>query len=74
MAVLLDGSPAAVIMPVTLFSLMTSSEDAYLKPLLGSILRVVRYFGAITSLLLPGIFIAMALYHQDMLSTDRFRY
>jgi spore germination protein KA len=69
-AVLLDGSPAAVIMPVTLFSLMTSSEDAYLKPLLGSILRVVRYFGAITSLLLPGIFIAMALYHQDMLSTE----
>lgn len=69
-AVLLDGSPAAVIMPVTLFSLMTSSEDAYLKPLLGSILRVVRYFGAITSLLLPGVFIAMALYHQDMLSTE----
>ena len=69
-AVLLDGSPAAVIMPITLFSLMTSSEDAYLKPLLGSILRAVRYFGAITSLLLPGIFIAMALYHQDMLSTE----
>lgn len=69
-AVLLDGSPFANIMPTTLFALMASSEDIYLRQLPGSIIRFVRYMGAIISILLPGFFLSLVLYHQGMMSTE----
>lgn len=69
-AVLLDGSPFANIMPTTLFALMESSEDIYLRQLPGSIIRFVRYMGAIISIVLPGFFLALVLYHQGMMSTE----
>ncbi len=69
-AVLCEGSPSANIMPATLFSLMATPEDSYMRRPLGSVLRVVRYIGAALSVLLPGYFIAIALYHQGMMSTE----
>ncbi|MBQ7091755.1 MAG: spore germination protein, partial [Clostridia bacterium] len=69
-AVLLDGSPFANIMPTTLFALMASSEDIYLRQLPGSIIRFIRYMGAIISILLPGFFLSLVLYHQGMMSTE----
>lgn len=65
-----EGSPFALIMPVTLFSLMNSPEDVYLRPPLGTVLRLTRYIGAFASVMLPGYFIALALYHQGMLTTE----
>lgn len=67
---IIEGSPFAVIMPITLFSLMNSPEDVYLRPPLGTILRIVRYIGAAISVLMPGYFLALALYHQGMLTTE----
>ncbi|MBQ3552943.1 MAG: spore germination protein [Clostridia bacterium] len=69
-AVLLEGSPEALIVPVTLFSLMASSEDTYLKASLGTLIRIIRYIGVVLSILLPGSFLAMAFYHQGVLSTE----
>ncbi len=69
-AVICDGSPSASVMPATLFTLMSTSEDAYVRRPLGNILRVVRYIGAGVSILLPGYFISLALHHQGMLSTE----
>lgn len=67
---IVEGSPDALIMPVTLFTLMNSPEDAYMRRPLGTVLRLVRYAGAIASVLLPGYFLALALYHQGILSTE----
>jgi len=69
-AVLLEGSPFANIMPTTLFTLMSSSEDAYLRAPQGNAVRVIRYLGAALSILLPGYFLSLSLYHQGMLSTE----
>lgn len=69
-AVLLEGAPFANIMPTTLWALMASPEDAYLREPQGNIVRVVRYMGAIISILLPSYFLSLALYHQGMLSTE----
>lgn len=69
-AVLVDGNPYANVMPVTLFSLMSSPEDIYLKHQLANVLRATRYIGAIMSVMLPGMFLAMCLYHQGLLSTE----
>ena len=70
MAVLLDGSPFANIMPTTLFTLMSSSEDVYLRQMQGTVVRLVRYIGALISILLPGYFLSLVLYHQGMMSTE----
>lgn len=69
-AVLLDGSPFANIMPTTLFTLMSSSEDIYLRQPQGTAVRLVRYIGALISILLPGYFLSLVLYHQGMMSTE----
>lgn len=69
-AVLLEGSPFANIMPTTLFSLMATSEDAYAREPVGTVIRVVRYAGAFLSILLPGYFLALCLYHPSLLSTE----
>ena len=68
--VLFDGSPIASIMPVTLFALMSSPEDIYLRRPLGAFMRVARYFVAFVSILLPPLFVALALHHQGMLSSE----
>lgn len=68
--VIVEGSPEALIMPVTLFSLMNSPEDVYLRRPIGTLLRAVRYMGALASVLLPAYFLALALYHQGLLSTE----
>lgn len=69
-AILLEGSPDALVLPATLFTLMATPEDVNLSRPLGSLLRVVRYIGAALSVLLPGYFLAMALHHPGMLSTE----
>ncbi|MDR1620397.1 MAG: spore germination protein [Clostridiales bacterium] len=69
-AVLLEGSPTASVMPATLFTLMATSEDSYMRRPPGAILRMVRYIGAGMSILLPGYFMAVAMHHQGMLSTE----
>ncbi len=69
-AILVEGSPQACVMPVTFFMLMTSAEDAYLRPVAVSIIRLVRYLGAFFSTILPAYFVALALHHQGMLSEE----
>ncbi len=68
--VLCDGSPYANIMPVTLFALMNSPEDIYVKQPLGTVIRIARYIGAALSILLPGAFLAAAIFHPGLLSTE----
>jgi len=67
---LLDGSPYASVMPATVFTLMTSAEDAYMRRPQGTVIRIVRCIGAVISVLLPGLFLSLALFHQGLLSTE----
>lgn len=69
-ALISEGCPFALVMPVTIATMMSTSEDIYMRWPLGNIMRVIRYAGVILSLLLPGYFIALAMYHQGLLSTE----
>ncbi len=69
-AVLLEGSPYANVMPATLFTLMSTSEDTNLRVVPGSIVRAVRFIGAVLSIILPAYILALALFHQGMLSME----
>ena len=69
-AVISEGSPYALVLPATVSALLSSPEDTYMRRPLGSVLRLVRYIGAAASILLPGYFVALAMYHQGLLSTE----
>lgn len=66
-ALLVDGLPLAYLAPVDLAFFMTAAEDEGTDWLSASFLRILRYAGLLLSLLLPGLYIAMAAYHPQML-------
>ncbi len=66
---LVDGLPIGYLAPVSFGRLMRSPEDRATDFFLASMLRLLRYAALGVSLLLPGIYAAMAMFHQQMLPT-----
>ena len=65
-AIMAEGTPFVLIAPVTLFSLLQSPEDYYQRFWIGSIIRWLRYFFTLISLLLPSLYVAVLTFHQEM--------
>lgn len=68
--VIVNGTPYALILPVTLIDFMTSPEDTNLKVNFANFLRALRFLGAFITLLLPGFYIAITSFHQEILPTE----
>jgi len=66
-AVLTENSPYALIMPVTVFHLLHSSDDSFMRWQYGTVLRIIRMLGMLLSLTLPAIYIAMTLHHTHLI-------
>ena len=64
---IVDGLPLAYLAPVDLMYLMDSTEDRGRDYITASAVRVLRYFALLTSLLLPGLYIAIANFRQDLI-------
>jgi len=69
-AILVHGSPFAIVVPVTFFNLIHSPEDYYLRYPYSTLLRIVRILGILITLYLPAVYLAITNYHQEMLPTD----
>ena len=69
-AILLEGSPNALIVPVVFTDFTHSSEDTYLRHPYAMLLRIFRIPAIILSVFLPGIYIAITTFHQEMIPTD----
>jgi len=65
--ILVDNSPFGLIIPATLPTFFQSSEDYYERWQIMSFLRAMRYCAALFSISLPGLFIALSLYHPNMI-------
>ncbi|ANS76704.1 spore gernimation protein KA [Paenibacillus yonginensis] len=66
-AIIVDGTPFALIMPVTFFKFFQSSEDYYQRYDLATFLRVLRMAACLVALLLPSLYIAITTFQQEML-------
>lgn len=64
---LVDGLPLGYLAPADLMYLMESPEDRGRDYIGASAVRVLRYFSLLAGLLLPGIYIALATYHQAVI-------
>lgn len=62
-ALLLDGSPRALALPVSLWHLYHSPDDSYMRWQYGTVTRWLRLAGALAALYLPAVFISLVVYH-----------
>ena len=64
---IVDGLPLGYLAPVDLMYLMESPEDQGRDFVGASAVRVLRYLALLSSLFVPGLYIALAAFHQAML-------
>ena len=64
---LVDGLPLGYLAPADLMYLMESPEDRGRDYVGASAVRVLRYLALLVGLLLPGIYIALATFHQAVI-------
>jgi len=69
-AIVVNGSPFVLVVPVTLFELLRSAEDTYIRFPYSNFVRFIRLFGTVLALILPALYIAITTFHQEMIPTD----
>lgn len=68
-AMLVDNSPFAIIVPATMPNLFQSPDDYYQRWVYGSVIRIVRFFSIFISLLLPALYVAVTSFHTSIIPT-----
>lgn len=68
--IIYNGSPYALILPVTLFDFFTSQEDINLNYHFSNLLKVLRAIAFFITLLLPGLYLAITIFHRELLPTE----
>lgn len=67
--VIVNGTPYGIIMPAILIDFLTSPEDTNMKVNFANFLRGLRFLSAFITLLLPGLYVAITSFHQEILPT-----
>ena len=65
--VLVDNTPFAIILPVTINVFFQAAEDYYEKWGIVSLVRIIRYIAAFFAVSLPALYIAFTLYHPQLI-------
>ncbi len=68
-AILVDNSPFAIIVPTTLPSLFQSPDDYYQRWIHSSTIRMMRLFSIIISIILPAMYVSVTSYHSAIIPT-----
>lgn len=68
--VIVQGSPFVLVLPTTAADLTETSEDNYVRVTEANFMRLIRLAGMALSFLLPGLFIAIMMFHHEFLPTD----
>lgn len=68
-AILLDGSPYALLMPVTYSMMLQSPEDYYDRWIPGALIRSLRFLAAMISLFAPALYISFISFHPGLIPT-----
>ncbi len=68
-ALILNGNPRALIMPTNAFELTHAASDDYLRVPYANMSRIVRMIAMFFSALLPALYLAITLFHQEIIPT-----
>ena len=66
---LIHGLPVGLVVPATFSEFMKVTGDRSTNFIISSGLSVLRYFALLLGMLLPAVYVAMAMYHQEMIPT-----
>lgn len=69
-AILINGSPFSVILPACLIDFLTSPEDSNLNYHYANFLKILRSIALISALLVPGLYIAITMYHYELIPSE----
>ncbi len=67
---LIDGLPVGFLVPVQLSRFLQVTEDSAHHFSVATMLVLLRYTALVFGLLLPGLYVAVAMYHQEMIPTE----
>ena len=66
-AIFADNAPQALLLPATMNASMQASEDYYQRFQITALIRVLRFTAMFLAAALPGLYIALAVFHPSML-------
>ncbi|MFG6150064.1 spore germination protein [Halobacillus sp. B23F22_1] len=70
LAIMMEGSPFALIGPATFISYFQTAEDYYNRFDLSTFLRVIRFIAFWIAFALPATYVALTTFHQELIPTD----
>lgn len=69
-AIIVNGSPYALVAPGVFTDFLASSEDRNLQFQFANLLRIIRLIALFITLTLPGFYIAVTTFHQEIIPTE----
>ena len=66
-AIIVDNSPIVLTVPFVLIEDLQNSNDYYTNHHYSSIVRVIRLLGLLIALVAPGVYLALQIYHYNIL-------
>lgn len=67
--IIVNGTPYGIVIPAVLIDFLASPEDTNLKVTFANFLRGLRILACFITLLLPGLYVAITSFHQEILPT-----
>lgn len=69
-AIMINGSPYVLVAPSVLSDFLSSSEDKNINSLFSNSIKLVRLLALIITLTLPGFYIAVTTFHQEIIPSE----
>ena len=69
-AIIIEGSPFALLMPITFGDSLKSIEDYNQRWLISSLLRLLRLVSFYLTLFLPALYVALVSFHPELIPTQ----
>lgn len=68
-AILVDGSPMALTVPLLFMEGFQNPDDYYARPYYATFVRCLRLLAFVLSVTLPGLYVALMSFHQELFPT-----
>lgn len=68
--IIVNGTPYAIVVPAIFNDFLSSPDDRNLKVTFSNFLKGIRFLAVFITLLLPGLYVAVTSFHQEVLPTE----
>ena len=68
--IIVEGSPFALLMPITIGDSLKTIEDYNQRWLISSLLRILRFVSFYMTIFLPALYVALVSYHPELIPTQ----